>query len=219
MVEKCGSRSLQSGVHIVYVEGFQAGGGVGMEIKYSGPDTRGAKVIMQSGVAPSSDAASRYYKRCSPTNSDVSEDFTVCMFRSEVDLSRLPEFGNADTGKNRLYFIRKATMHSVDVWNVNQFRKVAPSTPEANYAWVIYGQLKIGIAGSYTLCITSDDGYFGPSRVFLFLLFLFLFGWKNFCTSFYFPCKELSSSPTPRTKLTHPLPPNPHAEILVRLCR
>ncbi len=205
MVEKCGSRSLQSGVHIVYVEGFQAGGGVGMEIKYSGPDTRGAKVIMQSGVAPSSDAASRYYKRCSPTNSDVSEDFTVCMFRSEVDLSRLPEFGNADTGKNRLYFIRKATMHSVNVWDVNQFRKVVPSTPEANYAWVIYGQLKIGIAGSYTLCITSDDGYFGPSRVFLFLFFIFYSGGRISAHHSIFHVKNLVNPPLPapnsRTRL------------------
>ncbi len=159
MVEKCGSRSLQSGVHVVYVEGFQAGGGVGMEIKYSGPDTLGSKIIMQSGITPSSSvAASRYFHRCNPTNAGSSDYFTVCMFRSEVDLTRLPEFGKADTGKNRLYYIRKGKMPSVNVWDLNQFRKYVPGTPEANYAWVIYGQLQIGIAGSYTLCITSDDG-------------------------------------------------------------
>jgi hypothetical protein len=159
MVEKCGKRSLSSGVHVVYVEGFQAGGGVGMEIKYSGPDTQGSKVIMQSGIASSSNvAASRYYHRCNPMNAVASEEFTVCMFRSEVDLTRLPAFGNADTGKNRLYFIRKGKMPSVNVRDLTQFRKYVPQTPDANYAWVIYGQLKIGIAGSYTLCITSDDG-------------------------------------------------------------
>ncbi len=158
MVERCGSRSLPTGNHIVYVEGFQAGGGVGMEIKYSGPDTQGSKIIMQSGIAPSSVAANPYYHRCNPANAEASEYFTVCMFRSEVDLSRLPDFGKADTGKNRLYYIRKGKMPSVNVWDLNQFRKYVPGTPDANYAWVIYGQLQIAIPGSYTLCITSDDG-------------------------------------------------------------
>jgi hypothetical protein len=42
--------------------------------------------------------------------------------------------------------------------NLGQIRSIVSGIPDANYAWAIYGQLKIGIAGRYNLCITSDDG-------------------------------------------------------------
>ncbi len=160
MVEKCGAKQISSGQHIVYIEGFQAGGGVGMEMKYSGPDTGGAKIFMRSGtVSSSTDASSQFYKGCNPSTAEnVASGLTLCMFRSEVNLDRLPAFGEADTGRNRLYFIGKTSIPSVDVVDVNQFRNFVPLTPDANYAWVIYGQLQIGTAGMYTLCITSDDG-------------------------------------------------------------
>ena len=54
MEEKCREAELSSGSHIALIEGFQAGGGVGMVATYSGPDTRGRKVLMQSGKALSS---------------------------------------------------------------------------------------------------------------------------------------------------------------------
>ena len=53
MVEKCGTTSVTAGDHVVYVEGFQAGGGVGMAVRYSGPDTGGRKVLMRSGASAS----------------------------------------------------------------------------------------------------------------------------------------------------------------------
>ena len=161
VVEKCGVKQLSSGVHVVYIEGFQAGGGVGMELKYSGPDTGGSKLLMRSGMLPSSNVGSgQYFKDCDPNSAlgGSSSGFGLCIFRSEVELSRTPAFGDADTGKNHLYFVGKAQIPSVDVNDLSQFRKYIPLTPDANYAWAIYGQLLVGTAGSYTLCIISDDG-------------------------------------------------------------
>lgn len=34
------------------------------------------------------------------------------------------------------------------------------STPGANYAWAFYGKLEIKQPGTYTICVTSDDGSF-----------------------------------------------------------
>ena len=160
MVEKCGQKRLTPGSHTVYIEGFQAGGGVGMEAKYSGPDTGGKMVFMRSGVVPSLSPQTRqYYSQCDPTiQSGDSSQFTVCMFRSEVSIGQIPAVGQADTGSNRLYFIGKGQLSVVDVHGLGQFRSAVPNTPDVNYAWAIYGTLKIGQAGTYTLCITSDDG-------------------------------------------------------------
>jgi hypothetical protein len=147
-----------AGPHVVYLEGFQAGGGVGMELTYSGPDTGGSKVFMRSGVRSSSSATpSQYYSKCTPTDGDQPY-FTVCMFRSEVGLSQIPSIGQSDTGTNRLYYVGKGHLPVVNFDNLEQIRKAVPNTPDVNYAWAIYGQLVIGAGGSYNLCITSDDG-------------------------------------------------------------
>lgn len=53
MVERCGVLSLASSVHGIYLVGFQAGGGVGMELRYSGPDTAGKKLFVLPGAVPS----------------------------------------------------------------------------------------------------------------------------------------------------------------------
>ena len=50
-VEQCGQQALTSGSHTVYIEGFQAYGGVDMEARFSGPDTDGKKVLQMSGRA------------------------------------------------------------------------------------------------------------------------------------------------------------------------
>jgi hypothetical protein len=158
MLEKCGQKQLSSGSHIVYIEGFQAGGGVGMEAKYSGPDTGGKMMFMRSGVVPSG-TFGKYYPSCDPTSQDAdASQFTVCMFRSEVSLGRIPALGQADSGVNRLYYIGKGRVPVVDLHNVEQFRVAVRGTPDINYAWAIYGQLQVSVGGSYTLCIISDDG-------------------------------------------------------------
>ena len=104
-------------------------------------------------------APSRYYQQCDPGQPEVDvKKFTICVFRSEANLARIPTVGEADTGSNRLYFVSKGRLPVVDLHNIEGFRAVAPKTPDENYAWAIYGQLKIRNAGIYTLCIVSDDG-------------------------------------------------------------
>ncbi len=53
MIERCGTLILSASMHVLYISGFQAGGGVGMELRYSGPDTGGSKVFVMPGVIPS----------------------------------------------------------------------------------------------------------------------------------------------------------------------
>jgi hypothetical protein len=158
MVEKCESRTLAKGAHTAYIEGFQAGGGVGMEATYSGPDTGDQKVFLRSGSASVSVNPSQYFKQCDPTTQGKADAFAMCVFRSEVGLSQIPEIRNADTGINRLYFVGKGQMPVVDLRDFNQFKYVVQNIPDVNYAWAIYGSLEIKLAGSYDLCISSDDG-------------------------------------------------------------
>lgn len=160
MVEKCGQKFLTSGSHTVYIEGFQGGGGVGMEAKYSGPDTGGKMTFMRSGmVASQGSPQSQYYPQCDPSSPDGDgSQFTVCVFRSEVSIGQIPAFGQADTGLNRLYYVGKGRLSTVNVHDLGQFRSIIRNTPDVNFAWAIYGTLKIGTAGTYMLCITSDDG-------------------------------------------------------------
>ena len=159
MLEKCGSKHLSSGAHVIYIEGFQAGGGVGMEVKYSGPDTGGRMLFMRSGSIASSTSTKQYYPTCDP-NAQTPEDgyFIMCMFRSEIFLGSIPKIGQADSGINRLYYVGQSKISSVNFRELGQFRAAVPSTPDANYAWAVMGTLKIGVAGSYSLCIESDDG-------------------------------------------------------------
>ena len=156
MSEKCGSKELSSGSHIVYIEGFQAGGGVGMIARYSGPDTGDKKVLMRSGAAGTT---RRYYAQCDPATQSDPSLFTMCMFRSEIGLDRIPKLRDADKGVRKLYFAGKGHLPVVDMHSLLAFKDYVASTPAANYAWAIYGQLKIAAEGVYSLCISSDDGY------------------------------------------------------------
>ena len=103
MVERCAAKTLDSGNHMLYITGFQAGGGVGMLAMYSGPDTGGAKVFIRSGVSWVANAPTpKYYDGCDPlaVGLDLSQ-FTMCVFRSDDGLSATPVIGEADTGLNR----------------------------------------------------------------------------------------------------------------------
>ena len=171
MVEKCGGIDLASGSHVVYIEGFQAGGGVGMVATYAGPDTGGKKKLMKSGtvIEPNrvvgaggggvSSGGGAYYGQCNPTAQQDPSQFTICMFRSKAGLGSIPKLSIADSGASPLRFVGKGRLQVIDLRNLKQFRAAVSGTPDANYAWAIYGQLRIGTAGRYTLCITSDDGY------------------------------------------------------------
>ena len=156
MVERCRDVELHSGSHIVYIEGFQAGGGVGMVATYAGPDTNGEKVLMRSGKVMKS---SRYFEQCDPSAQQDPSQFTICVFRSNVGLGRIPRLSAANTKESHLSFVGKGRLSVINLHSLGQFRSAVQSTPEANYAWAIYGQLVIGKSGRYQLCITSDDGY------------------------------------------------------------
>ena len=159
MVEKCGLTTLLPGTHSIYVEGWQAAGGVGMELTYTGPDTGGSKIFMRSGAISSVDAvASQYYSKCIPSVEGLQSQFTMCLFRSEVGLSQIPSIGQADTGINRLYYAGQGLLPVIDLYSLDQIRSILPNTPDTQFAWAIFGQLLVQKAGSYNLCITSDDG-------------------------------------------------------------
>lgn len=135
-----------------------------MEIKYSGPDTGSQMVYMRLDGVPSL-RSDPYYPKCDP-NPDMNDEtqFTMCVFRSEVWLGSTPRMSDADNGRSRLYFVGKSKVPVIDMHRLEAFRSYVPATPSVNYAWAIYGRLRIGKAGSYQLCISSDDGW-GDSAV------------------------------------------------------
>jgi hypothetical protein len=155
MLERCGQVVLTTGSHVVYIEGFQAGGGVGMVATYSGPDTGEDKLLIRSGYVMKN---SRYFPQCQPFSQKDPSKFTICMFRSEIFLPSMPRIRDANKGTKRLYFEGKGHLPVVDMHSLYGFRQYVANTPDVNYAWVIYGQLQIGNPGIYNLCISSDDG-------------------------------------------------------------
>lgn len=153
MVEKCQPVVLSAGQHIVYIEGFQAGGGIGMAARYEGPDTDYSRVYLMSGRV-----SSRYDSHCDPSaNLQRPEKFALCMFKSDSSLSRIPRIGDLVASK-RLTYIGESKLAVVDMHDLQAFRSYVPGIPNQNYVWAIYGQLLVSIPGMYSLCISSDDG-------------------------------------------------------------
>ena len=163
MQERCKTKTLASGAHPISIDGWQGGGDVGIEATYSGPDTNGKNIYMRVGQALKLDSSPRrYYPKCDPTAQglDMSR-WTICIFRSETNLQTIPSIGNADIAtapENRLYYVGQSRLPVVNVQDVKGFREIVPHTPDNNFAWSIFGSLEIGKAGTYTLCIGSDDG-------------------------------------------------------------
>ena len=156
MVKKCGTITLSSGAHSIYLEGFQAGGGVGMKMEYSGPDTKNQVVYMPSGRV-----SGPYFPLCDPTSKSPANaaQFTICMFQSKMagNLQSIPLIGDA-VATNQLSYVGQGSLPVVDMHTLQAFRQYVPGTPDGNYVWAIYGKLVISSAGSYNLCISSDDG-------------------------------------------------------------
>lgn len=127
-----------------------------MQARYSGPDTGGAKVLLTSGRV-----SSLFYPACTPGPAgaalDGSKHFSMCMFSSVTGLDRTPRIGD-EVAAGKLQFVGRSSIPAVDMHRLETFREYVPSTPNSNYVWAIYGQLQIAVAGSYSLCITSDDG-------------------------------------------------------------
>ena len=163
MVKKCGTKTVAAGDHVVYVEGFQAGGGVGMRVTYSGADTGGKEILLRSGAVPGKPG--QYFAQCDPTAGGLDlSSFIVCIFHSDKGLSSTPSLGAADTAGSSLHYVGKGGMSVVDVKSTGDFRKAVAKTPDENYAWAIIGELKVKEAGAYNLCIESDDGCVAACR-------------------------------------------------------
>ena len=154
MVEKCHTSVLSAGAHILYIEGFQAGGDVGMIAQYEGPDTDNNRVPIMSGRI-----SSRYDSHCNPTAVSLEPvKFSICMFKSVSTLSKIPRIGDEVFSKH-LSFLGQSQMAVVDMHQLETFRAYVPDVPNQNYVWAISGQLIISMPGTYSLCISSDDGY------------------------------------------------------------
>jgi hypothetical protein len=141
-----------------------------MIARYSGPDTNGQKILMRSGAPPLNN---RFASSCVPQLEGGVQPFSICVFRSEISLRRIPLFGDADTGENRIYFVGKGTLPVVDMHRRLNFRQYVDDTPKANYAWVIFGELRLRSGGQYKVCVSSDDGsrfYIGTNSTSLSLL-------------------------------------------------
>mmetsp|Transcript_60010 Transcript_60010/g.125532 ORF Transcript_60010/g.125532 Transcript_60010/m.125532 type:complete len:163 (-) Transcript_60010:118-606(-) len=82
MIERCGTLILSSNTHVLYIAGFQAGGGVGMELRYSGPDTGGSKAFVLPGVIQS--PVSLHENKREPLLSSISSEPLLQVGRSAL---------------------------------------------------------------------------------------------------------------------------------------
>ena len=102
---------------------------MGMEIKYSGPDTSSQMVFMRLDGVPAAPAGP-YYPKCDPTAAMADDSaFTMCVFRSEVWLGSTPNLAAADDGKSRLYYVGRAKVPVVDMHDLRDFRRASSPPP------------------------------------------------------------------------------------------
>ena len=140
---RCGKINLDASTHKIYIPGFQHYGGAYMRAMYQGPDTGNVLRYLRSDspLAPKRVKASVWLMR---------------MFQS-------PGWGlrsMSDANWRFLNYVGKARIREVQFSSDREFRRAIPATPGSNYAWVIYGKVKIRGGGKYQFCSTSDDGSF-----------------------------------------------------------
>jgi len=82
MIERCSTLILSASTHVLYIAGFQAGGGVGMELRYSGPDTGGSKAFVLPGVIQS--PVSLHENKREPLLSSISSEPLLQVGRSAL---------------------------------------------------------------------------------------------------------------------------------------
>jgi hypothetical protein len=141
--QRCGHINLDASTHKLFIPGFQHYGGAYMRAMYQGPDTGGVLRYLRSdsAVAPKKVPASKWLMR---------------MFKT-------PSWGlrsMSDSNWRFLNYVGEGTLREVYLPSDRSFRNVIPKTPGSNYAWVIYGKVKITSGGKYQFCTTSDDGSF-----------------------------------------------------------
>uniref|UniRef100_A0A7S0EYP9 PA14 domain-containing protein n=1 Tax=Hanusia phi TaxID=3032 RepID=A0A7S0EYP9_9CRYP len=146
---RCGSVRMAPGNHAVRIEGFNHYGGAYQDLDYAGPDTRDQYRHMVSlpTAAPPLPPPSQWLMRMYRTNYEP--------FELVPDVSHMTYVGEAV-----ISYIAFSTLQELRNW--------IPGTPEAKYAWQVYGKVRIMIPGTYSFCSQSDDGslvYFGSTLV------------------------------------------------------
>ena len=146
---RCGSIKLAPGDHQVRVEGFNHWGEAYQSASYSGPDTgdQYRHMVSLPTAAPPLPPPSEWTMRMYSTNYEP--------FELVPDVSHMKYVGGA-----KISYIQFSTLGELRNW--------IPNTPEAKYAWQVYGKVRIMIPGIYSFCSTSDDGslvYFGKQLV------------------------------------------------------
>ena len=141
--QRCGYITLDASTHKMFIPGFQHYGGAFMRAMYQGPDTGGVLRYLRSdsAAAPKKVAKSRWLMR---------------MFKS-------PSWGlrsMSDSNWRWLDYVGKAEIREIQLSSDRDFRNKIRQTPGSNYAWVIYGKVKVTGGGKYQFCTTSDDGSF-----------------------------------------------------------
>jgi len=127
----------------MYIPGFQRYGGAYMRAMYKGPDTGNVLRFLRSDspTAPTKVKQSTWLMR---------------MFKSPIWGLR----SMADASWKYLDYVGKAEIREVQLSSDRDFRKAIAKTPGSNYAWVIYGKVRVKQGGKYQFCTTSDDGSF-----------------------------------------------------------
>jgi hypothetical protein len=141
-VKKCATINLAEGGHAVQVRGFNNYGGASQYLTYSGPDTKEREVNMPSSITTG--ASSPEHK----------SGFSVSLFSAPFWLGSQPDLGSRD-----LTFQGAVVVPNINIQTIADLSTLFPKAPTTNVAWAAYGRASIAIAGIYSFCITSDDGY------------------------------------------------------------
>ena len=79
--------------------------------------------------------------------------FSLQIFRAPSGIEAVPlAFPASDLAGE------SAGVPSIAFGSTSDFRWYVSTCPDAIYVWRFYGKLRIVLAGTYTLCTTSDDG-------------------------------------------------------------
>jgi hypothetical protein len=133
-----------------------------MQLTYTGPDTGNVATLVRSTDSsvptPSPDDKAAGFTiqvikvSCQPGGSGKLT-FSLQIFRAPSGIEAVPlAFPASDLAGE------SAGVPSIAFGSTSDFRWYVSTCPDAIYVWRFYGKLRIVLAGTYTLCTTSDDG-------------------------------------------------------------
>ena len=141
-VKQCSTVALTAGPQAIQVQGFNNLGGASQVLSYSGPDTNGQEVNMPCGVTTGALAPQRL------------SGFSLALFTAPFGLGSEP-----DLGSSALTYVGRVSVPTINVQTTDDVTKLFPKVQITNFAWAAFGKATIVTAGTYSFCITSDDGW------------------------------------------------------------